>query len=72
MNMKRNIFNFLHDGVLRAAVCTMVLSLPGTVFAQTDDEEEEVGEVVIKQPDRSKIKKDNYPTVTFKGVVNDQ
>jgi len=73
MIMKRNIFNFLHDGVLRAAVCTMVLGLSTTVFAQTDDDEEEViEEAVIKQPDRSKMKQDSYPTVELKGVVTDQ
>ena len=73
MIMKRNIFNFLHDGVLRAAVCTMVLGLSTAVFAQTDDDEEEVIEgAVIKQPDRSKMKQDSYPTVELKGVVTDQ
>ena len=73
MNMKRNIFNYLHDGVLRVAVCTMVMGLSTAVFAQTDDDEEEaVEDAVIKQPDRSKIKQDNYATVTFKGIVTDQ
>ena len=73
MNMKRNIINYLHDGVLRVAVCTMVMGLSTAVFAQTDDDEEEaVEDAVIKQPDRSKIKQDNYATVTFKGIVTDQ
>ena len=72
MNMKRNIFNYMQNGMLRAVLCTMVMGLPTIGFAQTDDDEEEVEETTIKQPDRSKIKKDNYPTVSFKGVVTDQ
>ena len=72
MNMKRNIFNFMQSGLLRAVACTMVMGASTTVFAQTDDEEEEVEEAAIKQPDRSKLKQDNYPTVSFRGIVTDQ
>lgn len=53
--MKRNIFNLMQAAVHRTAFCTLVLGLPMSAFAQTDDEEEAV-ETAIKQPDRSKLK----------------
>ena len=72
MKMKRTIFNLLQTCGLRLAVCTLVWGLSAATYAQTDDEqEEEEVEVGIKQPDRSKIKQDNYPTMTLKGKVVD-
>ena len=68
--MKRTIFNLMQNGVQRVAICTLVMGLSTAVYAQTDDEEET--ETAIKQPDRSKLKQVNYPTITLKGVVTDQ
>jgi len=68
--MKRNIFNLMQAAVHRTAFCTLVLGLPMSAFAQTVDEEEAV-ETAIKQPDRSKLKLANYPTITVKGNVFD-
>ena len=72
MNMKRTIFNLLQTCGHRIAVCTMVLGLTTTVYAQTDDFEEEEVESGIKQPDRSKMRQDNYPTMLLRGKVLDQ
>jgi len=72
MKMKRTIFNFMQDSSLRIAVCTLALGLSATMSAQSDDTEEEEFETSIKQPDRSKMKQVNYPTITLKGKVTDQ
>ena len=73
MNMKRTISNLWQTRIPRIAVCTLVLGLSTAAFAQFDDDETE-DEVVtsIKQPDRSKLKLADYPTMTLKGVVTDQ
>ena len=72
MKMKRTLFNMMQAGSLRIVACTLTLGLSATAFAQSDDDEEEEVETSIKQPDRSKLKQANYPTVTLKGVVTDQ
>ncbi len=72
MNMKRTIFNLMQDSNLRIAVCTLALGLTTATYAQSDDTEEEEIETSIKQPDRSKLKQVNYPTMTLKGKVTDQ
>ena len=73
MKMKRTIFNFMQTCGRRLAVCTLVLGLTSTVYAQTDDDqEEEEVESGIKQPDRSKLRQDNYPTFSLRGKVVDQ
>ena len=71
MKMKRTIFNFMQTWGHRLAVCTLVMGLTTAVYAQSEDEEEEVDNV-IKQPDRSKVKQDSYPTFNLKGRVIDQ
>jgi TonB-linked SusC/RagA family outer membrane protein len=71
MNMKRTIFNMMQTSSLRIVVCALTLGLSTAAFAQSEDEEEEV-ETSIKQPDRSKMKQVNYPTITLKGKVTDQ
>ena len=72
MKMKRAIFNFMQACGHRFAVCTLVLGLTTAVYAQSaDDEDEEEVESGIKQPDRSKIKQVNYPTIMLKGKVVD-
>jgi len=50
----------------------LLISCPAAVYAQFEEEEEEEVENGIKQPDRSKIRQDNYPTVILKGKVIDQ
>lgn len=71
--MKRTIFNLMQTSGRRIALCTIILGLSTSVYAQTDDEDDEDEmETAIKQPDRSKIKQVNYPTITVKGVVTDQ
>ena len=75
MIMKRNRFNFIEQGGLRLAVCTLMVGLSlGVGYAQSEDEadDEESTEVAIKQPSRSEMKQVNYPTVTVKGIVRDQ
>jgi len=69
--MKRTIFNFLQTGVLRMTACMLTFGLSAVVSAQTDDEEEEEVEAVIKQPNRSQLKQTLYPTVTLRGTVTD-
>ena len=71
--MKRTtIFNLMQTCGRRIALCTIVLGLSTGVYAQTDDEDDDEMETAIKQPDRSKIKQVNYPTMTIKGIVTDQ
>ena len=50
----------------------LLVSFPNAVYAQSEDEEEEEIESGIKQPDRSKIRQDNYPTIVLRGKVVDQ
>jgi TonB-linked SusC/RagA family outer membrane protein len=72
MKMKRSIYNILQGGVLRFTLCTLALALSAPTFAQTDGDEEEEVETGIKQPDRSKLRQANYPTMTLRGRVTDQ
>ena len=75
MIMKRNRFNFIEQGGLRLAVCTLMVGLSlGVGYAQSEDDadDEESTEAAIKQPSRSEMKQVNYPTVTVKGIVRDQ
>lgn len=72
MKMKRTIFNLWQTCGLRLAVCTLVLGLSTVSYAQSDDDEDDEVETGIKQPDRSKMKQVNYPTVTLRGAVTDQ
>ncbi len=72
MNMKRTIFNLLQTCGRSIAVCTLVFGLSTGVYAQSDDDDDfEETEAGLKQPDRSKIKVANYPTIRINGVVTD-
>ena len=50
----------------------LLISLPTVGYAQSENDDEEEVESGIKQPVRSKVKQDNYPTVELKGKVVDQ
>ena len=72
MNMKHNIFNWMQNGMLKVAVCTLAFGWSSAVFAQSDDMEDDEVETTFKKPDRSKVKQVNYPTFELKGMVTDQ
>ena len=51
----------------------LLISSPTAVYAQSEDDDDfDEVESGIKQPDRTKIRQDNYPTVMLKGKVVDQ
>ena len=71
MNMKRTILNFMQTRMLSVAVCTCMVGFSTVcAYAQSEDDEEEVGSV-IKQPKRTKVAKEVYPMMTLKGKVTD-
>ncbi len=70
--MERNIFNLLQYCGLRLVVCTFAVGISAAVFAQTDEDEQEVGDVTLKQPSRKNVVQKAYPMVSLKGVVIDQ
>ena len=56
---------------LSFVICPLLFSV--NAYAQSEDDEEELEiEDGIKQPDRSKLRQDNYPTIMLKGKVVDQ
>ena len=58
MNMKRTILNFMQTRMLSVAVCTCMVGFSTVcAYAQSEDDEEEVGSV-IKQPKRTKVAKE--------------
>ena len=72
MKMKSTIFNLLQTASRRLLLCSLAIgfcTMPA--LAQSEDEEEEEVETSLKQPTRKTVA-DNYPTVTFKGIVTDQ
>lgn len=69
--MRTNIFNVLQTYIKRVAVCTLVLTLPITTYAQIDDDDQEEVETTIKPAKRSEVKQKNYPTMVVKGLITD-
>lgn len=72
MNMKRTIFHLCQTGVLRMAVCALAIGLSTGVYAQSDDDEEDMEASAIKKPKRSEVKLKAYPMMSVKGMVTDQ
>ena len=71
--MKSTIFNLLQSFGHRFAVCALIMGLSTAVYAQSEDSDDDDGqEQGIRQPDRSRLMQDNYPTVTLHGKVVDQ
>lgn len=72
MNMKRTIFHLCQTGVLRTAVCALAIGLSTGVYAQSDDDEDDMEASAIKKPKRSEVKLKAYPMMSVKGMVTDQ
>ena len=70
MEMKRNISTLLQTAFTRLAVCALVFGVSTVAYGQTEDGEEQ--EAAIRQPKRTDVKQDSYPTMELKGQVLDQ
>lgn len=69
--MKRKYINDIQKHGLRLSLCAISLGLCPTVFAQSENEGDEV-EMSIKKPTRERVVKDKFATTMLHGVVVDQ
>ena len=76
MKMNRTIFSFLQPLGHRFAVCALIMGLATGAYAQSADDDDNAAsdddQTAIRQPDRSRMQPDNYPTMTLRGKVVDQ